>query len=183
MLAQCLLLNDFKMTTCNVSTGAGTRDAAVEAVQHLPDLAAVALAHVVDYLRSFQSEGVLQQVSCGQPAGRVQPCGCVHIVAPAFVHPLSVWCSSTELGVVNGGNGGMAFNMLLCTCAQCAAFRPFQDARCMALSPNALRQLEVGCAASCYWACSSLAISIFALCIDGLRSHAPHPWHRTNCYM
>jgi hypothetical protein len=46
-----------------ITSGAGTRDTAVEAVRRLPDLPAVALAHVVDYLRSFQSEGVLQQVS------------------------------------------------------------------------------------------------------------------------
>lgn len=30
-----------------------------------------------------------------------------------------------------------------CLRLQCAAFRPFQDARCMALLPNALQQLEV----------------------------------------
>jgi hypothetical protein len=132
------------MVTRNTSTGAGTRDAAVEAVQNLPDLAAVALAHVVDYLRSFQSEGVLQQVSCGQPTGRVQPCGCTHVTVPASAHPLRVCCRSTVL------RGRGMFNTIFCTCAQCAAFRPFQDARCMALSPNALRQLEVDRAATCY---------------------------------
>lgn len=66
--------------------GEGTRGAVLEALQQLPGLAASALAHAVDYLRSFNSEGVLQQ---------------------------------------------------------CASFRPFQDARSMALSPNALQQLEV----------------------------------------
>lgn len=74
-------LSTFGMIPCNASTGAGTRNAAVEAVRNLPDLAAVALAHVVDYLRSFQSEGVLQQVSCRQPAEqpalRLRPRHCV----------------------------------------------------------------------------------------------------------
>jgi hypothetical protein len=86
---------------CDAATGAGTRDAAVEAVQHLPDLAAVALAHVVDYLRSFQSEGVLQQVSCGA--------ACRKVLLRSFVpaHALydtsrTVLMHAFRLGISNG---------------------------------------------------------------------------------
>jgi hypothetical protein len=121
------------MGACHTATGAGIRDAAVEAMQHLPDLAAVALAHVVDYLRSFQSEGVLQQVSAAFVA-TVEG-------QPKYFLPSMECCRSSHALVVR--SRGCTFCML--QFVQCAAFRPFQDARCMTLLPNALRQLEVTC--------------------------------------
>lgn len=60
--ATCTSCGTLESSCRRSCTGEGTRESAVDAVHRLPDLAAVALGHVVDYLRSFASEGVLQQV-------------------------------------------------------------------------------------------------------------------------
>ena len=44
-------------------TGEGTRQTALDAVRLMPPLAAVALAHAVDYLKGFSSEVTLEALN------------------------------------------------------------------------------------------------------------------------